>query len=96
MKFHPLGNKVLILNKKAEEKTSGGIIVVTSQVSSRQFGTIVEVGPNVMEPFLKPGVVVFYDKMAAMHLSNDVGFESDSDAYTLVNEEDIFGYSSEE
>jgi chaperonin GroES len=46
MKFKPLNDYVLVLHVKAEEKTSGGIIIPDTAKEKPQEGTVVAVGPG--------------------------------------------------
>lgn len=63
MKIRPLGNRVLLKIKKAEQKTAGGIYLPESSVEEKKQGIIEALGDgkDVKESGLKVGDVVMYD-----------------------------------
>jgi chaperonin GroES len=67
MKLKPLENRVLLKQKKAEEKTQGGIWLPPVAQTKTQIGTIIEVG----ESKLQIGQEVVYDKFAGVLINID-------------------------
>jgi chaperonin GroES len=63
VKIRPLGDRVVIEPKEAEQKTASGIIIPDSAQEKPQQGTVVAVG-SADEIELKPGEVVLYGKYA--------------------------------
>lgn len=87
----PLGDRVLVKIKTAEEKTSGGILLPTTAQSKPQAGEVVAVGEgrtvgkNKVEIGVKTGTQVVYSKYAG----TEVEFSGSS--HLILKEDDIVG-----
>ncbi|MDY5576356.1 MAG: co-chaperone GroES [Lachnospiraceae bacterium] len=85
MKLRPLGDKVVLQHKPAEEKTQSGIILPDSAKEKPQEAIVIAVGPgkDKVEMQVKEGDEVIYSKYAG----TDVKFEEDE--YVIVSQDDI-------
>ena len=90
MNLKPLGDRIIIQQSKADEKTDGGIILPDSAKEKPQRGKVVAVGPgkllddgNYAKPSVKKGDEVFYSKYAGTEV------EMGTKKYVLVRETDI-------
>lgn len=85
MKLRPLGDKVVLQHKTAEEKTQSGIILPDSAKEKPQEAIVIAVGPgkDKVEMQVKEGDEVIYSKYAG----TDVKFEEDE--YVIVSQDDI-------
>ncbi|KAL2229173.1 20 kDa chaperonin, chloroplastic-like [Sesamum indicum] len=87
----PLGDRVLVKIKTAEEKTLGGILLPTTAQSKPQAGEVVAVGEgrtvgkNKVEIGVKTGTQVVYSKYAG----TEVEFSGSS--HLILKEDDIVG-----
>ncbi|KAK4344359.1 hypothetical protein RND71_037453 [Anisodus tanguticus] len=87
----PLGDRVLVKIKTAEEKTTGGILLPTSAQSKPQGGEVVAVGEGrtigktTVEVSIKNGTQVLYSRYAGTEV------EFDGSKHLLVKEDDIVG-----
>ncbi|KAK4432779.1 chaperonin, chloroplastic [Sesamum alatum] len=87
----PLGDRVLVKIKTAEEKTSGGILLPTTAQSKQQSGEVVAVGEgrtvgkNKVEIGVKTGTKVVYSKYAG----TEVEFSGSN--HLILKEDDIVG-----
>ncbi|KAL3830060.1 hypothetical protein ACJIZ3_018862 [Penstemon smallii] len=87
----PLGDRVLVKIKTAEEKTSGGILLPTSAQSKPQGGEVVAVGEgrtlgkNKVDISVKTGTQVVYSKYAGTEV------EFDGSNHLILKEDDIVG-----
>ena len=91
-KIKPLGDRVIIKPKEAEEKTKGGIILPDTAKEKSVEGTVVAVGVGrttedgkLIAMSLKVGDVVLYGKYERN------GVEIDGDEYLIIRESDIYG-----
>ena len=89
-KMKPLDDRVVVEQHKAEEKTSGGIVLPEQAKEKPTRGTVVSVGPGKMLDSGNRGVMcvkvgddVFYGKYAG----NEV--DIDGKKYTVVRETDL-------
>ena len=78
MKFKPLNDYVLVSHIKAEEKTSGGIIIPDTAKEKPQEGKVIAAGPgrrdrdgNRIAMELKEGDVVMFAKYAGTEIKID-------------------------
>ena len=80
-----LAGKILVQPRKAEEKTSSGIIIPDSAKEKPQIGTVVLTGEAKKdEPMeLKVGDVVFYGKYSGTELNID------GEDYLLMSQNDV-------
>jgi chaperonin GroES len=80
-----LAGKILVQPRKAEEKTSSGIIIPDSAKEKPQVGTVVLTGEAKKdEPMeLKVGDVVFYGKYSGTELNID------GEDYLLMSQNDV-------
>lgn len=89
MKLVPLGDKVVIKQLEAEEKTKAGIILTTQSKEKPQEATVVAVGPGGLvgdvevKMVLKEGDRVVYSKYAG----TEIKFEGE--AYIVIKQNDI-------
>lgn len=89
MKIRPLGDRVVLQKKKADETTKSGILLPDSAKEKPQEAVVMAVGPGKYEDGknvpvqIKEGDVVIYSKYAGTEIK--VGEEE----YTIVSESDI-------
>jgi chaperonin GroES len=89
MKLKPLGDRVILKQQEAEEKTQSGIILPDSAKEKPQAAVVVAVGPGkeenghktVMQ--VKEGDKVIYSKYSG----TEVKYEEEE--YVIVNQNDI-------
>ncbi|XP_065849145.1 20 kDa chaperonin, chloroplastic [Euphorbia lathyris] len=87
----PLGDRVLVKIKVAEEKTGGGILLPTSAQSKPQGGEVVAVGEGKtvgktkLEISVKTGAQVVYSKYAGTEV------EFNGSSHLILKEDDIVG-----
>ena len=85
----PLGDRVLIKMKEAEETTKSGIILTTGSKEKPQIAEVVEVGPGekvdgkIQEMYVKKGDNVYVSKYAG----TEVKYEGQE--YIIVKQNDI-------
>ena len=85
----PLGDRVLIKMKEAEETTKSGIILTTGSKEKPQIAEVVEVGPGekvdgkIQEMYVKKGDKVYVSKYAG----TEVKYEGQD--YIIVKQDDI-------
>ncbi len=85
----PLGDRVLIKMKEAEETTKSGIILTTGSKEKPQIAEVVEVGPGekvdgkIGEMYVKKGDNVYVSKYAG----TEVKYEGQD--YIIVKQDDI-------
>jgi chaperonin GroES len=91
MKFKPLNDYVLVTNVKAEEKTSGGIIIPDAAKEKPQEGKVIAAGPgrrdrdgNRIAMEVKAGDKILFGKFAGTEIKID-GVEQ-----VIMKEDDIF------
>ncbi|KAK6941258.1 GroES chaperonin family [Dillenia turbinata] len=90
-KVAPLGDRVLVKIKTAEEKTQGGILLPTAAQSKPQSGEVVAVGEGKsvgkikLDISVKAGSQVVYSKYAGTEL------EFDGSNHLILKEDDIVG-----
>lgn len=89
MKLKPLCDKVVLKQKKQEEKTAGGIILPGSDKEMPMRGEVVAVGPggmvdgNEIKMEVKVGQDVIYSKYAGSEI------EIDKEKYVIIKQQDI-------
>lgn len=89
MKLVPLGDKVVIKQLEAEEKTKSGIILTTQSKEKPQEAIVIAVGPGGLvgdvdvKMVLKEGDRVVYSKYAG----TEIKFEGES--YIVIKQNDI-------
>lgn len=89
MKLRPLGDRVVLKFKEAEEKTKSGIILPDSAREKPQEAVVVAVGPGkvvdgkLVPMQVKTGDNVIYSEYAGTELK----FEEEE--YTIVGQDDI-------
>ena len=90
MKLKPLGDRVVIAQSEAENKTTGGILLPDSAKEKPQQGKVVAVGPGKMlddgswgKLSVKKDDEVYYGKYAGTEV--DIGLKK----YVIVRESDI-------
>lgn len=90
-KITPLGDRVIVKPKEAEETTKGGIILPDTAQEKPIEGSIVAVGPGkieegkLVEMSVKVGDSVLYGKYGG----NEITIEGDE--YLIMRESDIYG-----
>ncbi|RLF04350.1 MAG: co-chaperone GroES [Thermoprotei archaeon] len=90
MAVKPLDDRVLVKQSKAEEKTSGGIVLPDTAREKPQRGTVVAVGPGKLlengqrgKMSLKEGDEVFYGKYAGTEI------KIDGEDHVILRESDV-------
>ncbi|HIW48022.1 MAG TPA: co-chaperone GroES [Firmicutes bacterium] len=89
MKLVPLGDKVVIKQMEAEEKTKSGIVLPTQSKEKPQEAEVIAVGPGgkvkgeEIEMMVKPGDRVIYSKYSG----TEVKF--DGETYIIIRQSDI-------
>lgn len=93
-KIRPLGDRVIVLPKKSESKTAGGIVIPdTSDKEKPVEGTVRAVGPGkqcdgkLVQPQVKTGDKVIFGKYAG----TSIKLNSDEEELLILREEDIMG-----
>jgi chaperonin GroES len=88
-KLKPLNDRVLI-KRKTETESQGGIILTESAQEKQQQGTVIAVGPGkftndgkLQEMQVKTGDTVFFAKYSG------VEFEFDNEEFIVMREDDI-------
>ena len=95
MKLRPLGDKVVLQQKKAEETTKSGILLTAATQEKPQAAIVVAVGPGGMvdgkeiEMQVKVGDEVIYTQYAGTR----VKFEDEE--YIIVKQQDIIALVEE-
>jgi chaperonin GroES len=91
-KIKPLGDRVIVRPKEAEETTKGGIILPDTAKEKPVEGTIVAIGEGkttedgkLIKLTVKVGDTILYGKYSG----NEV--KIDGDEYLIMRESDIFG-----
>jgi len=91
-KIKPLGDRVIVKPKEAEETTKGGIILPDTAKEKPVEGTIVAVGAGkvteegkTVAMSLKVGDVVLYGKYSGTEI------KIEGDEYLIMRESDIYG-----
>ncbi|MBP3879671.1 MAG: co-chaperone GroES [Lachnospiraceae bacterium] len=96
MKLRPLGDRVVLKQKEAEEKTASGIILSGQAKEKPQQAEVIAVGPGGMVDgkevamTVKVGQVVIYSKYAGTEVK--LGKEE----YTVVRQSDILAVVEED
>lgn len=89
--LQPLGDRVVVQAKPAEEKTAGGIILPDTVKEKPMEGKIVAAGPgavengNKIELTVKVGDTVLYGKYSGTEVAIN------GEEYLIMRESDIFG-----
>ena len=89
MKLRPLGDKIVIKQMEAEEKTKSGIVLPSQSKEKPQMAEVVAVGPggmidgNKVEIVVKPGDKIIYSKYCGTEV------ECDGDKLLVVKQSDI-------
>jgi chaperonin GroES len=82
IKIKPIGNRVAIRQRSAEQTTASGLIIPTDAQEKPQQGEVVAIGSKVED--IAVGDTVIYSKYAGTSLT--LG----SDEYLVMSEEDVF------
>jgi chaperonin GroES len=91
----PLGDRVVVQPKEAEEKTDSGLYIPESAQDKPQKGTVVAIGPgrvengNQIEMTVEEGDEILYGKYAGTEVTLD------GDEFLIMRETDIFGVINE-
>ncbi|MGI6057061.1 MAG: co-chaperone GroES [Bilifractor sp.] len=85
MKLVPLGDRVVLKQVEAEEKTKSGIILTSAAQEKPQEATVIAVGPGTdkVKMEVKPGDKVIFAQYAGTH------FKADDEEYIVSKQEDI-------
>lgn len=89
MIYKPVGNCIWLTADKAPEKSKGGIILQETWKSLPPVGTIIDVGPEVKNKYLKKGVRVLFNRYAAVMLEDEQRIITEADILAIVEEEDV-------
>lgn len=91
MNLRPLGDRVILKQDEAEEKTAGGIYVSHESKEKPTAGTVIAVGEgkldnngNMVKPQVKEGDHVLYSKYGG----NEI--KVDGEEYVLLKSDDIY------
>jgi len=91
-KIKPLGDRVIVKAKEAEETTRGGLILPDTAKEKPIEGTIVAIGEGkttddgkTVKMIVKVGDVVLYGKYSGTEI------KIDGDEYLIMRESDIYG-----
>jgi chaperonin GroES len=82
IKIKPIGNRVAILQKSAEQVTASGLVIPTTAQEKPQQGEIIAIGSKVED--IAVGDTVIYSKYAGTSLT--IG----NVEYLVLSEEDVF------
>ena len=83
MNFRPLGNRILVKQNAAIERTAGGLYIPeTSQVKPLE-GTVIAVGPLVQDLTVNDGVIMERNSAIEISLSGET--------YLIVDEKNVLG-----
>jgi len=92
IKLKPLGDRVIVKQSEAEEKTASGILLPDSAKEKPTKGKVLSVGPGKlddngkhMEIGLRANDVVYYGKYSGTEV------EVDGTKYVILRESDILG-----
>ncbi len=91
----PLGDRVVVQPKPADDKTDSGLYIPDSAKEKPQKGTVKSVGPGRVEDgtqidmTVEEGQEVLYGKYAGTEVTLD------GDEYLIMRESDIFGIIEE-
>ncbi|MCI1931124.1 MAG: co-chaperone GroES [Clostridia bacterium] len=89
MKLVPLGDKVVIKQMEAEEKTKSGIVLPTQSKEKPQEAEVISVGPGGMvdgkevKMNVKPGDKIIYSKYSGTEI------KFDNETYIIIKQGDI-------
>ena len=84
MKIKPIGERVLIMPIKEEEKTASGIILPgASDKEKPNLGTVIAVGKGDNLKDVKKGQTIVYNKYAGTEI------KSNEEKYIILNGEDV-------
>lgn len=85
MKLVPLGDRVVLKQVEAEEKTKSGIILTSAAQEKPQEAEVIEVGPGTddVKMEVKKGDMVIYSKYAGTEV------KLDGETYMIVKQADI-------
>lgn len=83
MNVKPLGNRVIIEPKKAEEKTKGGIYLPESAQEKDNRGTVVAVSSSIKDCPFSEGDYVMFDKFSGKEISDN------EKKYVIVDYKDV-------
>ena len=91
MKVKPLGDRIVVRRKQAEEKTAGGIVLPDTAKNKPQMGTVLAAGPGKL---LKDGTrrgmqVKEGDTVLFTSWAGDEYKERAGDAILVMREEDV-------
>lgn len=82
IKIKPIGNRVAIMQKSAEQVTASGLVIPTTAQEKPQQGEIIAIGSKVED--IAVGDTVIYSKYAGTSLT--IG----NVEYLVLSEEDVF------
>lgn len=69
LKYAPMGDRLLVQEKKPEEVTSSGLILPPKATERDVIGRVIAVGPDVQT--IKPGMEVVYNKYGGTEVKLD-------------------------
>lgn len=84
-----LADRILLLPRQPEAKTSGGILLAAPQQSEIRFGEVVEVGPSVTKDAIKKGDVVVYNNYRSTEISfqgHDLVILDEGDCLAVISQ----------
>ncbi len=89
--IQPLGDRVVVRPKPAEEKTDSGLYIPDSAQEKPQKGTIVAIGPGRVEDGTKIDLTVSEGDQVLYGKYSGTEVTLDGDDYLIMRETDIFG-----
>jgi chaperonin GroES len=89
--IQPLGDRVVVRPKPAEEKTDSGLYIPDSAQEKPQKGTVVAIGPGRVEDGTKIDLTVSEGDQVLYGKYSGTEVTLDGDDYLIMRETDIFG-----
>jgi chaperonin GroES len=89
--IQPLGDRVVVQPKPAEEKTDSGLYIPDSAQEKPQKGTVVAIGPGRVEDGTKIDLTVSEGDQVLYGKYSGTEVTLDGDEYLIMRETDIFG-----
>lgn len=90
-KIKPLGDRVVVQPKEADEKTDSGLYIPDSAQEKPQKGTVVAIGPGRVENGNRIGLTVEEGQEVLYGKYSGTEVTLDGDDYLIMRESDIFG-----
>lgn len=95
MKLKPLADRVVLVQKQAEEKTAGGIILTSAAQEKPEVYEIVEVGPGGVVDGNEIAMVVSVGQKVLVGKYSGSKVKLEDVEYTIVRQSDILAVMEE-